>query len=82
MSKRGSSKVIAPGTGSGGSPVNPEPSHAVEGEEWTWMVDEDPAFYLEETGRAPDKRAGQSVAPVTDRHRDPVHTERVIARTG
>ena len=58
MSERGSSRAIAPGTGSGGPPVNPEPSHVAESEEWAWMVDEDPAFYLEETGRAPDKRAG------------------------
>ena len=56
MSKRGCSQAIAPGTGSTGSPVNPEPSHAAESEEWAWMVDEDPAFYLEEA--APDKRAG------------------------
>jgi hypothetical protein len=57
MSKRNNARPIAPGTGSG-PPVNPEPSHAAESEEWAWMVDEDPAFYLEETRRAPDKRAG------------------------
>jgi hypothetical protein len=56
MSKRDKARPIAPGTGSGGPPVNPEPSHAAESEEWAWMVDEDPAFYLEEA--APDKRAG------------------------
>ncbi len=56
MSKRGSSKATAPGTGSGGSPVNPEPSHAAESEEWARMVEEDPAFYLEEA--ALDKRSG------------------------
>ncbi len=31
---------------------------AAESEEWVWMVGEDPAFYLEEAGPAPDKRAG------------------------
>jgi hypothetical protein len=25
-------------------------------EEWAWMVDEDPAFYLDEAGPAPDKK--------------------------
>ncbi len=24
-----------------------------KGEDWTWMVDEDPAFYLNESGAAP-----------------------------
>ncbi len=56
MSKRDNSKSIAPGTGSGGPPAVPKPSRAAESEEWAWMVDEDPAFYLEEA--APDKRAG------------------------
>ncbi len=56
MSKRDNSKSIAPGTGPGGPPAAPEPSRAADSEEWAWMVDEDPAFYLEEA--APDKRAG------------------------
>lgn len=58
MSKRDNARPIAPGTGSGGPPANPEPSRAAESEEWAWMVDEDPAFYLEEAGPAPDKRVG------------------------
>jgi hypothetical protein len=58
MSKRDNSKSIAPGTGSAGQPAVPKPSRAAESEEWTWMVDEDPAFCLEEAGPAPDKRAG------------------------
>jgi hypothetical protein len=58
MNKRENPRLGAPGTGSGGPPAAPEPSRAAESEEWAWMVDEDPAFYLEETGRAPDKRGG------------------------
>jgi hypothetical protein len=58
MSKRDNARPIASGTRSGGPPAAPETSRAAESEEWAWMVDEDPAFYLEETGRAPDKRAG------------------------
>ena len=33
-----------------GSPVGTGPSRAAETEEWAWMVDEDPAFYLWERG--------------------------------
>ncbi len=33
-----------------------EPSRAAQNEEWAWMVDEDPAFYLQET--APERRGG------------------------
>lgn len=33
-------------------PIAPEPTYASESEEWTWMVDEDPAFYLSQQGRA------------------------------
>jgi hypothetical protein len=28
----------------------PEPSRTVDNEEWAWMVDEDPAFYLSGPG--------------------------------
>jgi hypothetical protein len=58
MSKRDNARSIVPGTGSGGPPANPESSRAVEYDKWAWMVDEDPAFYLEEPGPAPDKRTG------------------------
>jgi hypothetical protein len=58
MSERDSARPIAPGTGSGGPPASPEPSRVAESEEWAWMVDEDPACYLEEAGLAPEKRAG------------------------
>lgn len=30
----------------------PEPSRAVDNEEWDWMVDEDPAFYLSKSEAA------------------------------
>ncbi len=56
MGKRGNARSAAPGTG--GPPAAPEPSRGAENEEWAWMVDEDPAFYLEETGPAPEKRGG------------------------
>ena len=42
-------------TGVGRQPA-PEPLRATEGEEWAWMVDEDPAFYLEETAPLPEKK--------------------------
>lgn len=32
-------------------PIAPDPARAPEGEEWAWMVDEDPAFYLSTSGR-------------------------------
>ena len=58
MSKRDNARSIASGTRSGGTPAAPEPSRAVESEEWAWMIDEDPAFYLAEPGPAPEKRGG------------------------
>ncbi len=33
-------------------PIVPEPTWASETEEWAWMVDEDPAFYLSQQVRA------------------------------
>ena len=55
MSKSGSSKAIAPGTGP--AATGQPGAFACGGERGVaWMVDEDPAFYLEEA--APDKRAG------------------------
>lgn len=57
MSKReNAKKSVAPGVA--GPPVAPEPARVPESEEWAWMVDEDPAFYLQETGPAPEKRGG------------------------
>ena len=32
------------------SPVTAEPSRTSDSEEWAWMVDEDPAFYLSKSG--------------------------------
>jgi hypothetical protein len=57
VSKReNAKKSVAPGVA--GPPVAPEPARVPESEEWAWMVDEDPAFYLQETGPAPEKRGG------------------------
>jgi hypothetical protein len=56
MSKRDNARPIA--SGPGVPPAAPEPSRAVGSEEWAWMVDEDPAFYLDEFAPAPDKRGG------------------------
>ena len=55
MGKRDNARSVASGTG-GPPPAAPEPSRGSENEEWAWMVDEDPVFYLEETG--PEKRGG------------------------
>ena len=58
MSERDTARPIAPATGSGGPPASPEPSRVAESEEWAWMVDEGPAFCLEEAGLAPEKGDG------------------------
>ena len=34
------------------SPVTPKPVRASDSEEWAWMVDEDPVFYLKKPGGA------------------------------
>ena len=36
--------------GKGEPSAAPEPLRAVENEDWAWMVDEDPAFYLSKPG--------------------------------
>jgi hypothetical protein len=36
--------------GQDGSSGAPEPLRAAESEDWAWMVDEDPAFYLSKPG--------------------------------
>ena len=43
---------------SDGTPVAPEPSRVPENDEWIWMVDEDPAFYLTKSGRKPENTGG------------------------
>jgi len=35
----------------GGAPATPEATRSSENEEWAWMVDEDPAFYLSTSAR-------------------------------
>jgi hypothetical protein len=42
-----------PGRSVGGDEpsVAQEPLRVAENEEWAWMVDEDPAFYLSQSGR-------------------------------
>ncbi len=55
MGKREAAKHAAEVAGV--RPAAAEPTtRPTENEEWAWMVDEDPAFYLEES--APDKRGG------------------------
>ncbi len=58
MRERDNARSVAFGPGAAGPPAAPEPSRGTENEEWAWMVDEDPAFYLEEAGPAPEKRGG------------------------
>ena len=36
--------------GEDNSPITQEPMRAADSEEWAWMVDEDPAFYLAKPG--------------------------------
>ncbi len=62
MSKKDNARSVKSSTGPAGPPAAPEPSHGTDSRgtescEWAW-VDEDPAFYLEEAGRAPEKRGG------------------------
>ena len=56
IGKRDNARSVTSGAAGGPPPAAPEPSRGSENEEWAWMVDEDPAFYLEETGPAPEKR--------------------------
>jgi hypothetical protein len=58
MSKKDNARSVKSSTGPAGPPAAPEPSRGTESGEWAWMVDEDPAFCLEEAGRAPEKRGG------------------------
>jgi hypothetical protein len=44
--------------GTGDSPITPNSSRGTENEDWAWMVDEDPAFYLTKSGRAPENTGG------------------------
>ncbi|HET7269802.1 MAG TPA: hypothetical protein VFI90_01830 [Rubrobacter sp.] len=44
--------------GTGDSPITPNSSRGPENEEWAWMVDEDPAFYLTKSGRAQENTGG------------------------
>lgn len=57
MSKWDDTRPGAPGAKAGGKPDTPDLSRAAENEEWAWMVDEDPAFYLEEAAQ-PERRGG------------------------
>lgn len=49
--KRDTTEHLGHGIGNDGPPITPESSRASETEEWTWMVAEDPAFYLSKPGR-------------------------------
>lgn len=54
-SKKEAAEHAAAGTKTAGSPATPEVS---ENEQWAWMVDEDPAFYLSKSGTAPESTGG------------------------
>jgi hypothetical protein len=53
-SKRDAVEYSKHGNGTGDSPITLNSSQGPENEEWAWMVDEDPAFYLTKSGRAPE----------------------------
>ncbi len=67
------------GTGPGAPPAVPEALRTAESEEWAWMVDEDPAFYLEEATPPPEKRTSWGVATLTELSRRAGHTPSVAA---
>ncbi|MBA3634918.1 MAG: hypothetical protein M3Q62_05885 [Actinomycetota bacterium] len=51
-SKGDTAAHLGHGIGNDSPPITPVSSQASESEEWTWMVAEDPAFYLSKPGRA------------------------------
>lgn len=50
--KNATTESLARSIGNEHPPIAPEPTYVSESEEWAWMVDEDPAFYLSQQGRA------------------------------
>lgn len=48
--KNATTESLAQRIGSEHRQTAAEPAQAPEGEEWAWMVDEDPAFYLSTSG--------------------------------
>jgi hypothetical protein len=52
--KRDAAENLGRRIGNENPPLTPESSRVSENEEWAWMVDEDPTFYLSKTGRAED----------------------------
>lgn len=48
MNENTTTESLARGAGTEHPPV--APARASESEEWAWMVDEDPAFYLSQGG--------------------------------
>jgi hypothetical protein len=56
--KRNAVEYSRHSNGTGDSPIAPESSRGQENEEWAWMVDEDPAFYLAKSGRAQENNTG------------------------
>jgi len=57
-SKRDAVEYSRHGNSTGDAPTTPDPSRVSENEEWSWMVAEDPAFYLRKSGRAQDNPGG------------------------
>lgn len=57
MRRKGeTSEFAGRGIGNEGPSATPEATRVSGNEEWAWMVDEDPAFYLSKTGRAESTR--------------------------
>ena len=54
------------GAGTGGPEAAPDGSWAAQSEEWTWMVDESPALYLEEAASPTEKGHVWGVVPLTE----------------
>ena len=57
-SKRNAVEYSRHNNSAGDSAITPESSRVSENEEWAWMVDEDPAFYLTKSERVPENRGG------------------------
>jgi hypothetical protein len=50
--KNATTESLGRSTGTEHPSIAPSSTRASDSEEWAWMVDEDPAFYLSQSGRA------------------------------
>jgi hypothetical protein len=53
-SKRDAVEYSRHNNGTGDSSITPNSSRGPENQDWAWMVDEDPAFYLTKSGIVPE----------------------------